>query len=71
MGVMSCNRKNCYNIMCERFSNEYGYICNRCFEELISKGPETNIEEFMKTSPIKVNEKAARARFEVEFPNIR
>jgi len=57
--------------MCERFSNEYGYICNRCFEELISKGPETNIEEFMKTSPIKVNEKAARARFEVEFPNIR
>lgn len=35
MGVLSCDRYGCENIMCDRYSNEYGYICNECFEELI------------------------------------
>jgi len=28
-----------------------GYICNRCFDELVQSGPETNVDMFMSTSP--------------------
>jgi len=34
MGVMECNRKDCDNIMCNRYSQRFGYICDECFEEL-------------------------------------
>lgn len=34
MGVLACSRSDCDNIMCELISDEYGYICNECFEEL-------------------------------------
>jgi len=35
MGVLACFRKGCQNIMCDRYSSTYGYICHECFEELI------------------------------------
>lgn len=35
MSVLECNRENCQNIMCDRYSSEFGYICNECFNELI------------------------------------
>lgn len=35
MGVMRCNRIDCENILCDKHSDEFGYICNSCFEELI------------------------------------
>lgn len=47
MGVKQCNRNNCYNIMCDRYSNKHGYVCDGCFEELVSSNLE--IEEFMET----------------------
>ena len=34
MGVMQCDRKGCENVCCDRYSTNYGYICNSCFEEL-------------------------------------
>lgn len=34
MGVMNCDREGCTNILCDRYSNEFGYICNECFREL-------------------------------------
>jgi len=34
MSVLACNRGNCENIMCDRLSHDYGYICNECFAEL-------------------------------------
>ena len=34
MGVMNCYRKGCDNIMCDRHSDEYGYICYECNKEL-------------------------------------
>ena len=34
MGVMSCSRNGCENIMCDRLSKKFGYICNDCFIEL-------------------------------------
>jgi hypothetical protein len=35
MGVMHCNRKGCVHIMCDRYSEKFGYLCSECFDELI------------------------------------
>lgn len=45
MSVLSCDRRGCTNIMCDRHSYEYGYICNECFEELCQK--HQSISKFM------------------------
>jgi hypothetical protein len=34
--IMQCDRKGCENILCERLSDDLGYICNECFEELVA-----------------------------------
>jgi len=34
MGVMQCNRKGCDNILCNKYSSYYGYICEHCFDDL-------------------------------------
>ncbi len=57
MGVLACFRKDCQNIMCDRLSSTYGYICNECFEELIEACKERStiisisqfIEQFMES----------------------
>ncbi len=49
MGVMTCSRGDCANIMCDRYSHKYGYICYGCFEELVEKGVRTNVALFMKS----------------------
>jgi hypothetical protein len=49
MGVKGCNRKDCINILCDRYSPYYGYICNECFEELVNSGFNMNIFDFMNT----------------------
>jgi len=54
--------------MCDRYSTEYGYICDECFEELVRRGPEANIEEFMSSGKRPNRKEAAEARFSVEFP---
>lgn len=33
MGVLSCSRSNCENIMCDTYIPTMGYICNECKEE--------------------------------------
>ena len=50
MGVMSCSRRDCEHIMCDRYSTKYGYICDECFEELVRLGIHANIQEFMNTT---------------------
>ena len=35
MSDLECNRIGCENIMCERYSNIYGYICNDCYSEMV------------------------------------
>ena len=50
MGVLACNRTGCDNIMCDKHSNTYGYICNSCYNELLLSGK--NIVEFMELEPI-------------------
>ena len=49
MGVMQCCRIGCNNVCCDLYSDKYGYICSICYSELINKGHNTNIEEFMNT----------------------
>ena len=39
MGVLACNKNQCENIMCDRYSYEYGYLCWECFEELCDTRP--------------------------------
>lgn len=46
MSIMTCNRKNCINIMCDFYSSKYGYICNECLTELKTI-PFCSIQEFM------------------------
>lgn len=46
MGVMNCSRKGCDNIMCDRYSIKYGYICHDCFAELLNS--DKKISKFMK-----------------------
>lgn len=33
MGVMSCSRASCENIMCDTYVEKIGYICWECKEE--------------------------------------
>lgn len=42
MGVMSCSRKNCTNIMCDTYISNIGYICDECKHEFMSE----NIREY-------------------------
>ena len=45
MGVMGCFRNGCSNIMCNRYSRKYGYICSDCFNELLNSS--MSIEDSM------------------------
>ena len=46
MGVMECNRIGCDTILCDRLSNEFGYICSECFDEMVKMNIDPKI--FMK-----------------------
>ena len=47
MGVMTCMRGDCEHIMCDRYSSQYGYLCDDCFDELVRIGPGADIEWYM------------------------
>lgn len=66
MGVLKCDREGCTNIMCDRYSHKYGYLCDECFEELIALGVRCNIKDFMNTKK-EPNQLDARNRLEEEF----
>ena len=51
MGVLACRRKGCNYIGCTRYSYQWGYICDRCFDQLVDSGIDTSVPEFMETSP--------------------
>lgn len=46
MGVMACDRRDCENIMCDRYAEAYGYICPGCFNEIQAARPD-DTGEFM------------------------
>ncbi len=47
MSVLACERTDCDNIMCDRYSYKFGYICDSCFVELGHSG--MDVETFMNT----------------------
>ena len=49
MGVMQCSRNSCENILCDRYSSEFGYICDKCYEQLDMSKPQSaeDITAFM------------------------
>jgi hypothetical protein len=47
VSVLTCNKGGCPNIMCDRYSHKYGYICNDCFEQLVRLGVGTDLDEYM------------------------
>jgi len=49
MGVMSCSRAGCDNVMCDHHSGTFGYICYGCKEELIDTRGSMTIGVFMST----------------------
>ena len=51
MGVMKCNRNGCDNIMCQRHSYDYGYICWECYDEMDASNQHPQI--FMSSIRIK------------------
>jgi hypothetical protein len=61
MGVMSCSRKGCDNVMCDRHSFEFGYICRECFEELINS--DLPIHAFMCSPKQNVKHREAREAY--------
>jgi hypothetical protein len=73
MGVLRCSRGDCENVMCDRVSHNYGYICNECFEELIQWILQGNqdIQDFMgslKSKNTLFTETRIRKLLEKEFP---
>ena len=36
MGVMTCNKNGCTNIMCRTYVNKVGYICDECQESFMT-----------------------------------
>ena len=67
--VMSCDRKGCKNIMCNRSSHTYGYICDECFEQL--KSFNIPIEVLMKLDKrISFPEKDRVDELDAEFEKI-
>ncbi len=52
MGVLRCDRFGCDSILCDRYSNKHGYICESCLDELARIGPDANIEDFMNSGKV-------------------
>lgn len=51
MGVMSCSRRCCNNIMCDTYIQSIGYVCNDCQKEF-----EEWLDDFETTYPKTENE---------------
>jgi hypothetical protein len=61
MGVMTCSRKYCNNIMCDTYISSVGYVCRDCqsefkiFLQVNQSNPQTDVEienalkDFMET----------------------
>lgn len=67
MGVMGCFRNGCPNVMCDRYSSLYGYICSGCFNELLHLGVGADIHEFMESERSQDTEEADFAYFNALF----
>lgn len=65
MSVLECDRYECGNIMCDRYSDEHGYLCRECYDEL-SRGSIINVANFMASKPAR-DDKAVEAYYNELF----
>lgn len=69
MSVKRCNRAGCSRVMCERYSPEYGYLCDECFNELEILFPYFTIRAFMSLKkPLFVEQDTAYQMAAAVFP---
>ena len=70
MSVLQCDRGDCQNVMCDRFSSKLqAYICNDCYAELVRLGPSTDLVDFMdKPKEVYESPHANEAYFNAIFP---
>ena len=70
MSVLACDRTGCENVMCNRLSDVYGYLCDDCFKELISGGvlDHFRVKFFMDSNPGRNDEAATTAYYDAVFP---
>jgi len=69
MSALECNRDGCGNAMCDRFSIDYGYICDECFTEMVlSDCHGGSISTFMQTTPNRRYLRERRAFYNEVFP---
>ncbi|WP_273209000.1 hypothetical protein [Marinobacter subterrani] len=47
MGIKACDRNGCDRIMCDNYSDQFGYLCFECMTELQSKAGNITIGDFM------------------------
>lgn len=58
MSVLACDRKGCENVMCDRLSSNFGYICSDCLTEMSRTIPLITfklIERFMESKVERLN----------------
>ena len=67
MGVKTCNRVSCYNIMCDRHSDEHGYLCDDCFRALLNMSPDADIGEFMEDKTKDFDREESYKKFDAIF----
>lgn len=71
MSVYMCVREGCGNSMCERYSYDYGHLCEDCFEELLER-PWVDVDVFLENPPIDGIDDASliawREHLDVIFP---
>ena len=52
---MECSRKECDSILCQSYSQQYGYCCYECLSEMKEAqltDPEFSIIKFMNTAKV-------------------
>lgn len=69
MSVLACSRNGCENIMCDRYSSTYGYLCDSCFDELVRLSADANVDEFVSSAADETNsERESYDKWNDEFP---
>lgn len=72
MGVKQCSRAECGSVMCDRYSEHFGYICQECFQELVELGVAADIKAFMSSEKARSrrdDKELAHKRFDRMFPD--
>lgn len=52
MGVLACDRQGCTSVMCDYYSESFGYICYTCLSELKNLNGGTTIFQFMNSPSV-------------------